>query len=78
MSPCIRDISKADLTGNHRGSEISFGEIIIGRDLTVLSPVVETRGIFEEDFLDASDPQVHRRGIYGGKDLSLDLSRLWI
>ena len=47
MGTRIRDGSKADLTGNDRGSKISFGQIIIGRDLAILSPVVET--IFDID-----------------------------
>ena len=75
MGTCIRDGSKADLPGDDRGSKISFCEIIIGRDLAILSPVIETRGISEEDFLDAADPQMHRGSVYGSKDLVLDLSR---
>ncbi len=51
----VRDRSEADLAGNHGGSEISFGEIIIGRDPAILSPVVEAWGTFREDFLDATD-----------------------
>src|SRR3990172_7324746 len=78
MGASIRDRSKADLTGDDGWSEISFGEIIIGRDLTILSPVVETRGIFKEDFLDAADTQMHRGSIYGSKDLGFNLSRLGI
>ena len=74
----IRDGSKADLTGNDRGSKISFGQIIIGRDLAILSPVVEMRSVFKEDFLDAADTQMRRGGIYDSKDLGFDLSRLGI
>jgi hypothetical protein len=41
----VRYRSKADLAGDDGGSEISFGEIIVGRDPTILSPVVEA-GLF--------------------------------
>ncbi len=32
--------TKADLASNHRGSEVSFGQVIFCRDVSVLGPVV--------------------------------------
>jgi len=75
MGTRIRDRSKADLTGDDRGSKISFCKIIIGRDLAILSPVVETRSVLKKDFLDTADTQMHRGSVYSSKDLGFDLSR---
>ena len=55
MGASVRDRSKADLAGDDSRSEIPFGEIIIGRNPAILSPVIEARSIFREDFLDAAD-----------------------
>ena len=51
----VRDRAETDLSGNDRGSEISFGEIVFGRDLTVVHPMIETRSMVLKDVLDATD-----------------------
>ncbi len=78
MGTGIGDGPKADLAGDDGGSEISFGQIIVGRNPTILSPVIKARSILREDFLDAADTQMHRGRIYGSKDLGFDPSRLGI
>ena len=40
MGARIRLGTKADLARNHSGSEISFGQVIFCRDISVLGPVV--------------------------------------
>ena len=50
--------TKADLASNHRGSEVSFGQVIFCGDISALGPVVEAGFVFPEDILNASDAQM--------------------
>ena len=65
--------TKADLAGNHRGSKVSFGQVIFCGDISILGPVVEAGFIFPEDILKASDAQMLGGAFYGCADLPLHL-----
>jgi hypothetical protein len=51
----VRDGAETDLSGNDRGSEISFGEIVFSRHLTVVHPMIEARSMVLKDVLNAPD-----------------------
>ena len=41
MGASVRLGAKANLAGNHRGSEVSFGQVIFCGDISIFGPVVE-------------------------------------
>jgi hypothetical protein len=41
MGACVGLGTKADFAGNHRGSKVSFGQVIFCGDVSVFGPVVE-------------------------------------
>lgn len=51
----VRDRAETDLSGNDRGSEISFGEIVLSRHLTLVHPMIEARSIVLKDVLNTPD-----------------------
>ena len=75
---CVRDGTETDFSGNNCGPEISFGEIVFGRDLTLVHPMIEARSIVLKDVLNAPDSQMHGRSLYGGDDLGFDFGSLGI
>ena len=61
--------TKAGLAGDDRGSKVQFGQVVLGRDGSLLGPEIETFLILVEDILDASDSQVAGGMVHGRKNL---------
>ncbi len=53
-----------------------FRQVVAGRDLEIVDPVIETISIGAEDFLDATDAQVVRQRLHARNDLRFEHSRL--
>ena len=65
--------TKAGLADDDRGAEVPLGQVVLGRDGSVLGPEIEAVRILAEDILEVSDSQVAGGTLHGGKDLGLDL-----
>jgi hypothetical protein len=65
--------TKAGLRGDDRGSKVPLGQVVFGRDGSVLGPEIEAIGLLAEDLLDVSDSQMASGTIHGREDLGFDL-----
>jgi hypothetical protein len=68
--------TKAGLADDDRGAEVPLGQVVLGRDGSVLGPEIEAVGIVAEDILEVSDSEMAGGTIHGGKDLGLNLEGL--
>ena len=75
MGASVRLGAKAHLAGNDGGSEVSFGQVVFCRYVSVFGPVVEAGFILPEDILNAPDAQMLGRAFCGRPDLRLNLGR---
>jgi hypothetical protein len=57
-------------------NESHFGQVVIGRDLPIVGPVIETISISAEDLLDATDSQVLRQLLHARNGLRFEHRRL--
>ena len=65
--------AKAGLAGDDRRAKVTFGQVVLCRDGSILGPEIETFFILAEDILEASDTQVVGGAVHGREDLGLDL-----
>ena len=64
--------TEADLAGDDRGSEVSFGLVVMGGNPAVFGPAIEAASVVTEAVLDFSDSAVSGGGVHGGDDFGLE------
>jgi len=69
MGARIRGRAETDLASDDGGPEVAFGEVVFGRDLTVLCPMIEVMSVIPEEILNVSDSEVQGRSLDSDEDL---------
>ncbi len=78
MGASIRGRAETDLASDDGGTEVSFREVIFGRDLSVLCPMIETMSVIPEEILNMSDSEMEGRSLNSDNDLGFGFGRLLI
>ena len=63
MGARIRGRAETDLAGDDGGPEVAFREVVFGRDLSVLCPMIEAMSVIPEEILNAPDSGVEGAGL---------------
>ena len=78
MGASIRGRAETDLAGDDGGTEVSFREVIFGRDLSVLCPMIETMSVIPEEILNMSDSEMEGGSLNSEDDLGFGFGSLLI
>ena len=65
----IRGRAETDLASDDGGPEVAFGEVVFGRDLSALCPMIEAMSVIPEEILNMSDPEVQGGSLDSDEDL---------
>ena len=78
MGASIRGRAETDLAGDDGGPKVAFREVIFGRDLSVLCPMIEAMSVIPEEILNVSDSEMEGGSLYSGDDLGFGFGSLLI
>ena len=78
MGARIRGRAEADLAGDDGGTEVSFREVIFGRDLSALCPMIETMSVIPEEILNMSDSEMESGSLNSDDDLGFGFGSLLV
>ena len=78
MGASIRGRAETDLAGDDGGTEVSFREVIFGRDLSALCPMIETMSVIPEEILNMSDSEMESGSLDSDQDLGFGFGSLLI
>ena len=78
MGASIRGRAETDLASDDGGTEVSFREVIFGRDLSALCPMIETMSVIPEEILNMSDSEMESGSLDSDQDLGFGFGSLLI
>ena len=78
MGASIRGRAETDLASDDGGPEVAFREVVFGRDLSVLCPMIESMSIIPEEILNVSDAEMEGGSLDRDEDLGFGFSSLLI
>ena len=61
--------AETDLSSDDGGPEVPFGEVVFGRDMSVLCPMIEAMSVIPEEILNMLDPEVQGGSLDSDEDL---------
>jgi hypothetical protein len=78
MGASVRGRAETDLASNDGGPEVAFREVIFGRDLSVLCPMIKAMSVIPEEILNVSDSEMEGGSLDSDDDLGFGFGSLLI